>query len=50
MPAWLTTTLAVLPFVGAGIGYTASQNTTDSMVRGYHSGVREPYNPKHDRG
>ena len=45
VPAWLTTTLAVLPFVGAGIGYTASQNTTTARhakpqdPTGYHSGV-----------
>ena len=43
VPTWLTTTLAVLPFIGAGIGYTASQNTPppddDEKFRGYHSGV-----------
>jgi hypothetical protein len=26
-PQWLTIALSVLPFVGAGIGYTASSNT-----------------------
>ena len=36
VPAWLTTTLAVLPFVGAGIGYTAQANVTE-------------YDPRHDK-
>jgi len=36
VPAWLTTTLAVLPFVGAGIGYTAQANVTE-------------YEPRHDK-
>ena len=35
-PTWLTTTLAVLPFVGAGIGYTAQANVTE-------------YEPRHDK-
>ena len=36
VPVWLTTTLAVLPFVGAGIGYTAQANVTE-------------YEPRHDK-
>ena len=36
VPAWLTTTLAVLPFVGAGIDYTAQANVTE-------------YDPRHDK-
>ena len=36
VPAWLTMTLAVLPFVGAGIGYTAQANVTE-------------YDPRHDK-
>ena len=47
-PTWLTVALSVLPFVGAGIGYTASQNTPAHVARhgggldhgaGYGSGV-----------
>jgi len=36
VPAWLTVALSVLPFVGAGIGYTAQANVTT-------------YNPRHDK-
>jgi len=35
-PAWLTVALSVLPFVGAGIGYTAQANVTE-------------YEPRHDK-
>ena len=35
VPAWLTVALSVLPFVGAGIGYTAQANVTE-------------YDPRHD--
>jgi hypothetical protein len=34
-PMWLTVALSVLPFVGAGIGYTAQANVNE-------------YDPKHD--
>jgi len=36
VPVWLTVALSVLPFVGAGIGYTAQANVTT-------------YNPRHDK-
>ena len=36
VPAWLTVALSVLPFVGAGIGYTAQANVTE-------------YDPRHDK-
>jgi len=36
VPAWLTVALSVLPFVGAGIGYTAQANVTE-------------YEPRHDK-
>ena len=36
VPTWLKVALAVLPFVGAGIGYTAQANTATG------------YDPKHD--
>jgi hypothetical protein len=32
-PTWLTVALSVLPFVGAGIGYTAQANVTDYDAR-----------------
>lgn len=35
-PTWLTVALSVLPFVGAGIGYTAQANVTE-------------YDPRHDK-
>ena len=35
-PTWLTVALSVLPFVGAGIGYTAQVNVTE-------------YDPRHDK-
>ena len=36
VPVWLTVALSVLPFVGAGIGYTAQANVTE-------------YDPRHDK-
>ena len=36
VPEWLTVALSVLPFVGAGIGYTAQANVTE-------------YDPRHDK-
>lgn len=36
VPGWLTVALSVLPFVGAGIGYTAQANVTE-------------YDPRHDK-
>ena len=36
VPAWLTVALSVLPFVGAGIGYTAQANVNE-------------YDPRHDK-
>lgn len=38
-PAWLDVALGVLPFVGAGIGYTASSNVNKDKANGYASGV-----------
>ena len=35
-PTWLTVALSVLPFLGAGIGYTAQANVTE-------------YDPRHDK-
>jgi hypothetical protein len=35
VPVWVTVALSVLPFVGAGIGYTAQANVTE-------------YDPRHD--
>ena len=35
-PTWVTVALSVLPFVGAGIGYTAQANVTE-------------YDPRHDK-
>jgi hypothetical protein len=39
-PDWLRVALAVVPFIGAGIGYTAATHTTDVEPAGYVSGVR----------
>lgn len=36
VPGWLTVALSVLPFLGAGIGYTAKANVTE-------------YDPRHDK-
>ena len=33
VPVWLTVALSVLPFVGAGIGYTAQANVTEYDAR-----------------
>ena len=34
--------------LGSVFGFTAAANV-DTKVRGYHSGVREEYDPKHDK-